>query len=142
VKLFDATDTDFLFKKKFDAHFPEVMARGDPDFSYKHWHSSQIEKGINVSSYRNPIVDRLLEDGRSEFDLERRKAIYYKYQKEMHDDPPGIFLFWTNYLVGVHERFKGVQISPVGPFENIREWYVPKGEQRYTNAEAQAVKNE
>lgn len=132
VKLFDANDTGFLFKKNFDSHFPEIMAKGDPDLSYKHWHSSQIEKGINVSSYRNADVDRLLEEGRIEFDQEKRKAIYFEFQEKIHDDPPGIFLFWTNYLVGVQKRFKEVNISPVGPFAKIQEWYVPKAEQRYT----------
>jgi len=135
IQLFDAADTDFLFKRKFDAHFPEITARGDPDFSYKYWHSSQANGGFNVSSYHNEKVDRLLEEGRSEFDQEKRKAIYFRYQEEMHDDPPGIFLFWTNYLVGVQKRFKGVKISPVGPFVNIQEWYVPKAEQRYTKSE-------
>ena len=135
IALFDAADTGFLFRKKFQAFLPEIAARGDPDFSYKHWHSSQIERGVNVSSYRNREVDRLLEDGRAEFDQERRKALYYTYQEEILKDPPGIFLFRTNYLVGVHQRFKGVQISPVGPFANIREWYVPKAEQRYKKNE-------
>jgi peptide/nickel transport system substrate-binding protein len=135
IQLFDAADTDFLFKKKFDAHFPEIAARGDPDFSYKYWHSSQIKAGFNVSSYQNEKVDRLLEKGRAEFDPEKRKEIYFKYQEEVHNDPPGIFLFWTNYLVGVQKRFKGVKISPVGPFANIQEWYVPKAEQRYPESE-------
>ncbi|MBI3812477.1 MAG: peptide-binding protein [Nitrospirae bacterium] len=135
IVLFDPTDPGFLFKKQFDTHFPEIIARGDPDTSYKFWHSSQIKNGFNVSSYRNKKVDQLLEVGKVEFDQEKRKAIYFKFEKEMHDDPPGIFLFWTNYLVGVHQRFKGVKISPVGPFANIREWYVPKDEQRHTKSE-------
>jgi peptide/nickel transport system substrate-binding protein len=134
IRLFDAVDTDFLFKKRFDAHFPEIIAMGDPDFSYRYWHSSQMIGGFNVSSYRNEKVDRLLEEGRAEFDQEKRKEIYFKYQEEMLKDPPGIFLFWTNYLVGVQKRFNGVKISPVGPFTNIREWYVPKAEQRYTKS--------
>jgi peptide/nickel transport system substrate-binding protein len=134
IKLFNAADTDFLFTKKFDSHFPELLAKGDPDISYRFWHSSQINGGFNFSSYRNEKVDRLLDAGRAEFDPEKRKAIYFKFQEEIHKDPPGIFLFWTNYLVGVHQRFKGVKISPVGPFANIREWYVPKAEQRYTKS--------
>jgi peptide/nickel transport system substrate-binding protein len=124
VKLFDATDTDFLFQKRFDAHFPEIEAVGDPDLSYKYWHSSQIDGGFNVGSYRNAEVDRLLEEGRHTFDRTKRKAIYDRFQQVLLDDPPGIFLFWTDYLVGVNTRFKGVKISPAGPFANIREWYV------------------
>jgi peptide/nickel transport system substrate-binding protein len=129
VKLFDAADTDFLFQKQFDAHFPEIEAVGDPDLSYKYWHSSQIHGGFNVGSYRNTEVDRLIEEGRHTFDRPKRKAIYDKFQQALLDDPPGVFLFWTDYLVGVNERFKGVKISPVGPFANIREWYVDEGQQ-------------
>ncbi len=132
MRFFSAADIGFLYRKEFEAHFPEIFARGDPDLSYRHWHSSQIEKGFNVSSYHNPIVDRLLEEGRTELDQEQRKAIYFRFQEEILKDPPGIFLFWTNYLVGIHQRFKGVRVSPIGPFANIREWYVPKAEQRYS----------
>ena len=134
ITRFEAADIDFLFKKQFQAHFPEILARNDPDFSYRFWHSSQIERGFNVSSYRNEQVDRFLEEGRTEFDREKRKTNYFKYQEEIYKDPPGIFLFWTNRLVGVNGRFKGVKISSVGPFANIREWYVPKAEQRYATA--------
>jgi peptide/nickel transport system substrate-binding protein len=129
----DAANIDFLFNKQFQAVFVETLAAGDPDFSYSFWHSSQIEKGFNVSSYRNEQVDRFLEEGRTEFDREKRKTNYFKYQEEIYKDPPGIFLFWTNYLVEINRRFKGVKISSAGgPFANIREWYVPKPEQRYT----------
>lgn len=131
IRIFDAANLEFLFKKQFQAFFPEIVARDDPDFSYKYWHSSQINEGFNVSSYDNSNADKLLEEGRTEFDQERRKAIYFQFQEEIFKDPPGIFLFWTNYLIGVHRRFKGIQMSPVGPFANIREWYVPKAEQKY-----------
>jgi peptide/nickel transport system substrate-binding protein len=137
IKIFDAADLEFLFNKQFQAFFPEIFARGDPDHSYRSWHSSQIEKGFNVSSYHNPMVDRLLEEGRTEIDQEQRKAIYFRFQEEMLKDPPGIFLFWTNYLVGLHQRFKGIKASPIGPFANIREWYVPKAEQRYSELKSE-----
>ncbi len=128
VAFFDAANTDFLFQKRFEAHFPEIDAGGDPDLNYRHWHSSQIDGGFNVGSYRNAEVDRLLEEGRHTFDQTKRKAIYDAFQRELLNDPPGIFLFWTDYLVGVNERFKGVKISPAGPFANIREWYVDEGQ--------------
>ncbi|MBI3812476.1 MAG: hypothetical protein HY283_09785 [Nitrospirae bacterium] len=134
VSFVDVANVDFLFKKQFQALFVEMVARGDPDFSYNFWHSSQIERGFNWSSYQNERVDRFLEEGRTEFDREKRKTNYFKYQEEIYKDPPGIFLFWTNYLVGINRRFKGVKIGSAGPFANIGEWYVPEAEQRYANA--------
>ena len=136
LNFFDAADIGFYFKKQFQAVFPETRAGGDPDSSYKFWHSSQIQGGFNVTSYHNKTVDKLLEEGRSEFDQERRKAIYFNFQEEILKDPPGIFLYWTNYLVGIQKRFKGVKISSVSPFENIQEWYVPKAEQRHPESES------
>lgn len=130
VKLFNADNIDFLYQKKFQADLPEINARGDPDLNYSFWHSSQVQSGFNFSSYHNEAVDRLLEQGRSEFDREKRKVVYYKFQEELFEDPPGIFLFWTRYLVAIHQRFKGVNISPTLSFANMKEWYVPKAEQR------------
>jgi peptide/nickel transport system substrate-binding protein len=132
ITLFDAAQMDFLFKKQFQSFFPEITDRGNPDFSYKHWHSSQMKNGFNVSSYMNPKVDRFLEEGRVSLDSDERRKAYFKYQKEIREDPPGIYLFWTNYLVGIHNRFRGVKISSLGPLSNVREWYVPKQEQKHS----------
>jgi peptide/nickel transport system substrate-binding protein len=124
VVLFDAAETGFLFRKQFEAFFPEIDAGGDPDLSYRFWHSSQIEQGFNVGSYHSSKVDQLLDAGRRTFDRAERKKIYNEFQSELFKDPPGIFLFWADYLVGVNQRIKGVKIGPAGPFANIREWYV------------------
>jgi len=124
VKVFDANDTDFLFRKQFDAFFPEIDAGGDPDLNYRYWHSSQIKVGFNVGSYHNPRVDQLLDVGRIAFDRTKRKAIYDAFQRNLFDDPPGIFLFWIDYLVGVNRRFTGVKISSAGPFAHLIGWRV------------------
>lgn len=124
VIFFEATKTDFLFDKAFQATFLEIFATGEPDSSFRFWHASQIENGFNVSSYNNPEVNRLLEAGRTEMDLNKRKALYFKYQEEILKDPPGIFLFWTDRLVGINQRFKAVKINPIRSFLNIHEWFV------------------
>jgi len=120
----------FLSRKKFDA-FLLPMISDDPDKNYTWWHSSQINGGFNVFSYRNKEVDELLERGRTTLDKEERSRIYHQFQREIHEDPPGIFLFWRDHLIGIHERFRGVRISPAGILSNINEWYVPKEEQKY-----------
>jgi peptide/nickel transport system substrate-binding protein len=130
-KVTAASLLDFLSEKRFDAIFQEILAVPDPDINYTFWHSSQIENGLNWFSYKNQEIDRLLDQGRATSETGERKKIYGRFQEEIMNDPPGIFLFWSNYLVGVHKRFKGVNITAAGPFSNIREWYVPKSEQRH-----------
>lgn len=60
----------------------------DPD-QYYLWHSTQQ---TNFTGYRNPHVDKLLEDGRSVVDQKERKSIYQDFQQILVDDSPAIFL--------------------------------------------------
>jgi peptide/nickel transport system substrate-binding protein len=119
-----------LLTKRFDAALL-TMISDEPDKNCLWWHSSQIDHGFNVFSYKNNKVDELLDKGRTTLNLEERKGIYHQLQREIHNDPPGVFLFWRDYLIGIHKRFRGVRIGPAGIFNNITEWYVSKEEQRY-----------
>ena len=132
IELIDlAILTKMLLQKDFESAFIEFASINDPDINYQLWHSSQITEGFNMFSYKNQEVDELLDKGRTTFDREKRREYYKDFQKEMLDDPPGIFLFWTEYLIGIHERFKDVKVDWRGTFANITEWYVPEGKQRY-----------
>jgi peptide/nickel transport system substrate-binding protein len=62
----------------------------DPD-QYPFWHSKQLE--TNITKYTNVRVDKLLEDGRQEFDQEKRKKIYADFQRYLMEDNPAIFLY-------------------------------------------------
>jgi peptide/nickel transport system substrate-binding protein len=58
---------------------------------YMLWHSDQQS---NITRYINLRVDKLLEDGRKEVDIEKRKKIYADFQKFIQADPPASFLFF------------------------------------------------
>jgi len=62
----------------------------DPD-QYSLWHSTQ--EGTNISRLKNPRIDALLEEGRSELSLEDRKEIYLDFQRFLLEEAPAIFLF-------------------------------------------------
>lgn len=62
----------------------------DPD-QYPFWHSQQ--NTTNITKYINVRVDKLLEDGRREMDIENRKKIYADFQKFLTEDVPAIFLY-------------------------------------------------
>lgn len=63
----------------------------DPD-QYVYWHSTQK---LNLSHYKSPKIDKLLEDGRKTIDLEKRKEIYLDFQRFLVEDSPAVFLFHT-----------------------------------------------
>jgi len=65
------------------------QAPQDPD-QYFMWHSTQTS--TNISHYRNPRIDKLLEDGRKELNQEERKRIYWDFQRFLIEDSPAIFI--------------------------------------------------
>lgn len=62
----------------------------DPD-QYSIWHSTQV--GSNVSKYKDPRIDKLLENGRKELSLEERRTIYLDFQRFLLEDSPAVFLY-------------------------------------------------
>ena len=69
----------------------------DPD-QYSIWHSTQTS--TNISRYQSPRIDKLLEDGRVELNIEERKKIYLDFQRFLVEDSPAAFLYHpTNYTI-------------------------------------------
>ena len=77
----------------FQIFLGEFNISSDPD-QYVLWHSSQVN---NITHYDNKRIDKLLEDGRKELDIEKRKTIYADFQKYIFADPPASFLFFPYY---------------------------------------------
>lgn len=74
----------------FDAVLLAREVQPDPD-QYSWWHSNQAN---NISQYQNPRVDKLLEDARTETDKQRRKLMYFEFQRYLVEDVPAIFLYY------------------------------------------------
>jgi len=110
---------NFINVKAFDACILGWGLSPDPD-AYQIWHSSQIEKGFNFVSYRNPEVDRLWEEGRREYDIEKRKAIYWRINELMAGDQPYTFLFVPLGITALQKKFELVEKGP-----NDKETYRP-----------------
>jgi len=97
---------------------------------YQIWHSSQAEQGSNYPGYKNPEVDKILEDIRVEFDREKRIPMFHRFHQIMHDEQAYTFLFNRYSLQAVDKRFNNVTLYAVGV--DPREWWVPTELQRYT----------
>jgi len=121
---------DDVSNHKFDAVILGwSMPTSEPD-KYQVWHSSQaVKKGSNHISYKNPRVDRILEEYRREFDPKRRIEFYREFQRILNDEQPYTFLFIGKRVSAVHRRFRGVEVLPGG----LRpvEWWVPTSVRKY-----------
>ena len=104
---------NFVNAKHFDACILGWGLSPDPD-DYQIWHSSQIEKGFNFVSYRNPEADRLWEEGRKEYDVEKRKQIYWRLHEVMAEDQPYTFLFSPLGVSALQRKFVLMEEGPEG----------------------------
>lgn len=112
-----------MSKGEFDGAILNLCAGMDPDLNFTFWHSSR-EEFFDHGDYSNSEVDRLLAKGRRTINREERANIYRRFQQAIHDDPPGVFLYWMEYLIAVHQRFGNVNVKMVSGayFRDIPNW--------------------
>ena len=121
----------FIDKRDFDAVILGWSISPDPD-QYVIWHSSMTgPKELNFVGFANPEVDRLLEEGRSTFDTEKRKKAYFRIQEILAEEQPYVFLFVPDALPVVQSRFHGIRPALAGISYNFNKWYVPKALQKH-----------
>lgn len=123
-----ATFQERVHKRTFDACMLAWLTVLAPD-PYQLWHSSQAENGSNYPGFKNDEVDRILDEGRMEFDHDKRIKMYHRFHEILHEEQPYLFLYARPGLVAVDKRFKGIELYPGGM--DPREWWVPAGMQKY-----------
>jgi peptide/nickel transport system substrate-binding protein len=93
----------------------------DPDVYYNIFHSSSLPpNGDNRGGYNSPSIDNLLEQGRRESDLGRRKGLYHQVQQIIHEDLPYIPLWWVKNVVVRKPEIVGFTPSPDGDLFSLR----------------------
>ena len=120
---------EYIDKGKFEVVMLAWNISQDPDM-FDIWHSSKTNPGeLNFIGFRNAEVDRLLVEGRSTFDIEKRKKAYFRIQEILAEEQPYTFLYVPDALPVVSARIRGVEVAPAGIGHNQIKWYVPKNEQ-------------
>ncbi len=123
---------EFIDKKNYQAVILGWNSDIDPD-QYSIWHSSQTGEGaFNFVSFRNAEVDRLLEEGRREFDQEKRKQIYDRFQEILAEEQPYAFLYVPKSLVLIDRKVKGVELGAAGLGWNFEKWWIPAAQRETT----------
>ena len=121
---------DYCVMSKFDTLMVgwEPTVGMDPDYTAR-CHSKQIpakyQTGSNYVQYENPEVDKLLEDGAVTQDRAKRKVIYHKIQKILHDEVPFAPIFAYSLIFGKKGGVKGYKVNPyvVDQTWNVQELY-------------------
>lgn len=118
---------DVIRPRNYDALlFGEIINRESDLYAF--WHSSQRkDPGLNVASYTNAKVDKLLENGSATLDEQGRTKEYLQFEDEIKKDVPAVFLYSPNFIYVVSPNLKGLSLNhlntPKDRFANVYLWY-------------------
>ncbi len=90
----------------------------DPDiFEHVFYSASTPPKRANRGYYSNPVVDKLIDEGRSTVDQQRRKEIYAEVQRILANDLPYINLWYLDNVLVHTNRVRGLELTPSGNYD-------------------------
>lgn len=124
-----STWADKVFSGQYEVTFGAWGQDVDPDV-YTLFHSSQIVPvGQNFVYYARPEADRLIEQGREEFDLEKRKLLYQRLHAVLAEDQPFTWTVQPSSKWAINKRVKDVkEVGGLGLFfwyPGVHEWWIP-----------------
>jgi peptide/nickel transport system substrate-binding protein len=104
-------------RKEFDATLNTTGGYADPDTAfYRAFHS----KAQNWNNINSPELDRLLDDGRAVFEVEKRKPIYDKVQLHLLEKPGHLFLFTAEMIDVTQKSVQGFSQHPTTTLWNYQ----------------------
>jgi peptide/nickel transport system substrate-binding protein len=107
--------------------FGNVINR-DLDY-YAFWHSSQRnDPGLNLASYTSIESDKALDQARNVIDLDEKIKLLQKFEKEVINDAPAIFLYSPDFIYIVpqiiHAQFPQIVVTSSDRFADVHNWYI------------------
>lgn len=114
--------------RKYDVLlFGEIINHESDLFAF--WHSTQRnDPGLNVASYTNTKVDKILEDASVIVNKEARIKKYLQFAEEIRKDMPAVFLYSPDFIYIMPKDLKNFKmsniISPRDHYLNVYKWYI------------------
>jgi peptide/nickel transport system substrate-binding protein len=108
-----------------EAHYGAWINDPFESDSYQLYHSSQAKnRGSNYDSYNSPVADKLMENIRTEFDVDKRMAMEKELQRVMYEDQANLFCWEPLNCTAWLDRFDNVSWNAYRPGYNIGWWKV------------------
>lgn len=117
----------------YDSLLYGISLGNDPDV-FAYWHTSQADPRaatrLNLSEYKNPVVDRALEAGRTRVDSALRAAKYRPFLEAWRNDAPSLALYQPRFLYVTKEKVAGfdpaILNNATERFNNVHNWMIRK----------------
>ncbi len=115
------TFLDNLFTKKFNAWIASWYIAIPLDVKMM-WYSDINSTPLNVQSYSNKKIDKILDEIEQSSDKEKLKDLYKQFQEIMHNDEPVTFLYWIDNITAHNKRITNIDINPLGVIHHCWNW--------------------
>lgn len=100
---------DYLSRKDHEAWIMSWGGATNPNNTLSNnFHTDAGGPTGNRMWYSNPEVDRMIEEAREEFDVDKRNEIYKQIQAVIMEDSPWIPLLQQTYVAGMNKGLDGV----------------------------------
>ncbi len=82
---------------------------------YQLWHSSQADapSSSNHIYFKNAEADKLIEEIRVTFDLQKRIELCHKFHQLLHEEQPYTFLFSPDSLLVMNRKYRNMRLFPL-----------------------------
>jgi peptide/nickel transport system substrate-binding protein len=116
-----------IIKRDFDGFIMgwSVSEKIDPTV---YWYSDPAKGIFNFVSYKNPMVDSLIDEGVAMLNRKKAKEIWHSFQQIIYEDIPYTFLIVANDISISHKRIKGIDRGLT--LANAYTYWIPEGERR------------
>lgn len=88
------------------------------------FHSRSITEANNLSRYRNPEVDRLIERALTYPEIGQARDDLYRLQEILHRDQPLTYLWESQRLQGASRRLRNIKANILFSFFDLEEWWM------------------
>jgi peptide/nickel transport system substrate-binding protein len=110
-----------VLKGAFQLYTLQWVGVTDPDILRRVFHSSQVPPvGFNRGYYRNPVVDRLIDEATVSTDADERRRLYAEAQRLIAEDTPYISLWYKTNVAVAQNDLEGLHLLPAADFAFLR----------------------
>ncbi len=120
--------SDVIRPREYEAILFGNVINRDLDY-YAFWHSSQRnDPGLNLSAYTSIDGDGYLEKARNTIDSYEKMSYLQKFEKEVINDVPAIFLYSPDFIYIapqiVKTQFPQIIVTSSDRFAQVYNWYI------------------
>ncbi len=89
-----------------------------------YWYSDLDNTPLNFVSYQSKKADAIMDALEKNISKEKKRELYYEFQRIIHEDEPVTFMYWKSDIVGINKRVENINITPLGAVTHCWEWSV------------------